>query len=208
MSNSEIPDSWPPAEGTFPAQIAPVFPLPKTFLYPHVIMPLHIFEPRYRQMIDDLLDRRGWLIITPIRAGHEDNQVGTPPIYPVGGLGEIIKHQRMPDGRFMISLAGLGRVNLREVESDKLYRQVQFEPFHEVAPSPEEGEKTSDTVRRALLTRSESFMELPPDLPLSPLVDLLIQSLELPVETLADLFSEPVVARRAEFALKEHEARD
>ena len=207
MPASDIPDSWPPAEGTFPEQTAPVFPLPKVFLYPHVIMPLHIFEPRYRQMVDDLLDRRGWLIITPIREGHEDNQLGVPPIYPVGGLGEIIKHERKPDGRFMISLAGLGRVNIREVPSDRLYRKVQFEPFHEVQPDESENEELSDKVRGALLTRSDSFTNLPDDLPLAPMADLLIQSLELPVDVLAELFAEPVVKRRAEFALERHESR-
>ncbi len=207
MSASDIPDSWPPAEGTFPPQVAPLFPLPKVFLYPHVIMPLHIFEPRYRQMVDDLLDRRGWLIITPIREGHEVNQLGAPPIYPVGGLGEIIKHERMPDGRFLISLAGLGRVNIREVESDRLYRKVQFEPFHEVQPEEEENEGMRERVREALLTCSDSFHNLPPDLPLAPMADLLIQSLDLPVDVLSELFSEPVVMRRAEFAMERHDSR-
>lgn len=206
MAASEIPDSWPPAEGTFPEQIAPVFPLPKVFLYPHVIMPLQIFEPRYRQMVDDLLDRRGWMIITPIRAGHEGNQLGSPPIYPVGGLGEIIKHERRPDGRFLISLAGLGRVNIREVESDRLYRKVQFEPFHEVLPEEGETEPMIEKLREALLGLSSSFGGLPPDLPLAPMADLLLQNLDLPVDVLAEVFAEPVVMRRAEFALERHEA--
>lgn len=207
MERLEIPDSWPPAEGSLPAQIAPVFPLPKVFLYPHVVMPLHIFEPRYRQMIDDLLDRRGWLVITPICEGHEAEQIGTPPIYPVGGLGEIVKHTRLDDGRFLVTLAGLGRVHIREVESDRLYRKVQFEPFHEVLPGDEDDARLRDELRKAILERNDAYLNLPEDLPIGPMVDLLLQNLDLPVGAMADAFSEPVVARRAAGVLAQHAAR-
>ena len=207
MVPSEIPDAWPPIEGALPKQIAPVFPLPRIFLYPHMVMPLHIFEPRYRQMIEDLLDRRGWLVITPICEGHEPDQLGNPPIYPVGGLGEIVKHSRLDDGRYLITLAGLGRVKIREVESDRLYRKVQFERLHEVAPVGEEDEDLKDALRKAILERSESFLNLPSDLPISPLIDLLQQNLDLPVETMAEAFSEPVLARRAQQILAEHAVR-
>lgn len=207
MDASELPDAWPPIEGALPKQIAPVFPLPRIFLYPHMVMPLHIFEPRYRQMIEDLLDRRGWLVIAPICEGHEDNQVGTPPIYPVGGLGEIVKHSHLDDGRYLITLAGLGRVKIREVESDRLYRKVQFERLHEVAPVGEEDEDLKEALRKAILERSKSFLNLPSDLPIGPLIDLLQQNLDLPVETMAEAFSEPVLARRAQQILAEHAVR-
>jgi len=207
MSSSQIPDAWPPPGATLPPQIAPLFPLPKVFLYPNVVMPLHIFEPRYRQMIEDLLDRRGWLVISPIRAGHETDAAGNPPVYPVGGLGEIVKHQRQPDGRFLISLAGLGRVHIQEVESDRLYRKVRFEPMQEVLPAGEDDERLRDELRKAIVERSDAFSDLPQELPIGPLIDLLLQSLDLPVDAMCEAFAEPVVKRRAKYALTEHATR-
>ena len=71
-----VPEAWPPAE--IPPGLVPVFPLPGVFLFPGTLLPLHIYEPRYRQMIDDLLDKRGWLVISAIQAGHEDNATRHP----------------------------------------------------------------------------------------------------------------------------------
>lgn len=208
MSTDEIPDAWPPVSGVMPAQIAPLFPLPKVFLYPGVVLPLHVFEPRYRQMVEDLLDAKPWVAIAPILAGHEPDAMGNPPFFPVGGLGEIVKHSRLSDGRFLITLAGLGRVRLKEVESDRLYRKVQFEPLQEVLPTGSEDEHLREELRKAVLERNEAFLNLPEDLPLGPLVDLLLQSLDLPVDAMCEAFSEPVVSRRAGFALAQHAARE
>ena len=158
--------------------MAPLFPLPKVFLYPSVVLPLHIFEPRYRQMIDDLLDRQGWLVISPIQAGYEDQAAGAPPVSPVGGLGEIIKHTRLADGRYLITLAGISRVRLEEIEVDTPYRQVRFEPVSEVQPGPGEAERLQDELREAILQRSDQFLNLPSDLPAGPLSDLLLQNLD------------------------------
>jgi len=203
----EIPEAWPPMAENVPPRVAPLFPLPKVFLYPNVVMPLHIFEPRYRQMVEDLLDRPGWLVITPIRAGFEEEAGGDPPVYPVGGLGEIVKHTQLPDGRFLITLAGLCRVRIKEVESDRLYRQVRFETLQEVLPSGEEDAVLRDELRKAILERSEVFLNLPPNLPIGPLSDLLLQNLDLPVDSMCEAFAEPVVARRASYALTEHRSR-
>jgi len=206
-SDEEVPDAWPPSGASFPTQTAPLFPLPKVFLYPQVVMPLHIFEPRYRQMIDDLLDRRGWLVISPIRSGHESDQAGNPPVYPVAGLGEIVKHQRLPDDRYLITLAGLSRVHIKEVDSERLYRTVQFEPVTEVQPEESEELSLRSALSEAILERSDTFVSLPEDLPVGPLADLLLQNLDLPVDTMSEVYAEPVVSRRAQFVLTEHRAR-
>lgn len=207
MTSEEIPEAWPPPGASFPEQVAPLFPLPKIFLYPNVVLPLHVFEPRYLQMIEDLLDRRGWLVISPIRAGHESDAMGNPPVYKVGGLGEIVKHSRLSDGRFLVTLAGLGRVKIKEIESDRLYRKVQFEPLQEVQPEGEEDNRLREELRKAILERSDTFLNLPPNLPIGPLIDLLLQNLDLPLDAMCDAFSEPVVGRRAGFALAEHASR-
>lgn len=205
---ADVPESWPPG-GPSPSapRVAPLFPLPKVFLFPGVVVPLQVFEPRYRQMVADLLDCQGRLVICSIVGGHEDEAAGTPPVYPVAGLGEIVKHTRLPDGRFLITVAGLARVRIREVESDRLYRKVEYEPIQEVQPSRKQAGALCDRLRKAILKSSEVFLNLPPDLPPGQLTDLLLASLDLPVDRLQQAFAEPVVTRRAEIALGAHEAR-
>jgi ATP-dependent Lon protease len=202
---TDFPESWPPeAEGGGGERVVPLFPLSKVFLYPGVIMPLHIFEPRYRQMVDDLLDRQGWLVISSIVDGHEQDAEGTPPVYGVAGLGEIVRHTSLPDGRYLVTLAGLARVRIEEVESEHAYRQVRFEPLREVPPPEEEAEALSERLRQAIFAKSEVFLNLPPDLPAGQLADLLLQHLDLPVDEMQQVFAEYVVAERAELALARH----
>ena len=78
------------------------------------------------------------LVISPIKSGHENEASGSPPVYPVGGLGEIVKHTKLPDGRFLITLAGLARVRIGEVPSDEPYRKVEFEALEEIQPGSAE----------------------------------------------------------------------
>ena len=201
-----IPDHWPPDD--VPEQVrrvVPLFPLPNVFLYPGSLMPLHIFEPRYRQMVEDLLDRPGWLVLSSIVRGHEEEAEGSPPVYDVGGLGEIVKHSRLPDGRFLITLAGLARVRLNEVASDEPYRRVEIEPEEEVQPPEVEAAELAERLRAAILEKSEAFEKLPRNLPPGPLADILLQHLDLPVEHMQRAFAEPGIARRARIALRAHE---
>lgn len=182
--------------------VAPLFPLPGYHLYPGRIEGLHVFEPRYRRLVEDLLDRRGWLVLVSIEEGHEGEARGAPPVYPVGTLAEIVHHRRLEDGRFLLSIAGLSRVRLHEVPSDAPYRQVAFEPQPDVPPPPAEAAQLSDLLRAALKERGQAFGELPADLPTGALADLLISTLALPVGRAQHLFEIPSVAARARAALE------
>jgi uncharacterized protein len=182
---------------------APLFPLPGFYLYPGRVEGLHIFEPRYRRMVEDLLDRRGWLVIGAIQEGHEAEAAGAPPVYPVACLGEIVHHERLPEGRFLVSVAGLTRVRLREVPSSEPYRQVTYEPLPDVPAPTSEADQLSDRLRRALLLRSKTFLDLPPNLPTGALADLLLSTLELPVGRRQELFANPSVRERARGVLAE-----
>ena len=95
------------------------------------MLPLHIFEPRYRQMVSDLLDRHGRLVMGTIVDGQADEAIGAPKFHEVAGLGEIGRHEELADGRFLIWLIGLGRVRVAEIPSDRLYRRVKIEPLEE-----------------------------------------------------------------------------
>lgn len=104
-----------------------LFPLPGVVLFPHVILPLHIFEPRYRQMTQDALDGDQLIAIVQARPVDPSNPWVEPvPIMDVACVGRIIQHERLPDGRFNMLLLGCKRVRLvREVPSAKLYRLAE-----------------------------------------------------------------------------------
>jgi Lon protease-like protein len=204
---SGIPDAWPPQRSDLRRRVAPVFPLPKVYLYPRTLMPLHIFEPRYRQMVEDLLDRPGYVVMAAIQGGHEHEQPGDPPIYSVGGLGDIYQHHRLPDGRYLIKLAGLARVRLREIQSDRLYRMVEYEEIPEVPPSEAVAGELSPKLLEAIRQRCETPVDKLGELGPGQLADILLQTLDLPVDQMQAVYSEPTVAERARRALAEHAAR-
>ena len=103
--------------------IARLFPLPGVLMFPHSVLPLHIFEPRYRQMTEDVLAGDRLVTIVQVRQPVRLIAPGTPVIEEVGCVGRIIQHERLPDGKFNYLLLGLRRVRIeREVPSGKLYR--------------------------------------------------------------------------------------
>ncbi|MEL6759401.1 MAG: LON peptidase substrate-binding domain-containing protein [Myxococcota bacterium] len=111
----------------------PTFPLPTTVLFPGTVLPLHIFEPRYRQMVVDALAGDGLMAVALVRPGND--LAGAPPIYDIAGCGRIIHSEKLGDGRFNILLQGIERVRLtEELETDKLYREFRAE----VIPRPNE----------------------------------------------------------------------
>lgn len=204
----EIPDVWPPEEDPRPSQTIPMFPLRGVFLLPRQILPLHVFEPRYRQMIDDVLDGQGRLAMGTVLGGQEtsiDGPDGMPPrVLHVAGVGEIARHEKTPDGRYFIWLFGIGRFDVEEVPSDRLYRQVKVRALEETGIAPGAVEPLTQSLRAALDSRSESPLELPDDVPPELLADALAQKLHLPQSTMESIFAEPDVARRARMTLKAH----
>jgi Lon protease-like protein len=91
-----------------------VFPLPNLVFFPHTLLPLHIFEPRYRAMIADVLAGSRVLAVARLRPGYEADYEGRPPIFEVAGVGACVHADRLPDGRYHIMLHGLARVFLEE----------------------------------------------------------------------------------------------
>ncbi|HJO25934.1 MAG: hypothetical protein CMK00_03845 [Planctomycetes bacterium] len=205
MSDEAFPAGWPPQDEGQAQQNAPLFPLPNVFLFPGHVMPLQIVEPRYRTMIEDCLDGPGRIVLAAVHQGHHGELEGSPPVCPLAGLGEIARHEKLPDGRFLIWLVGLARVRIEETNSDKPYRQVNFELIHEVQPDPEEAEDTRERVVEAILLRTPQLEELPDNVPLSYLADLLLQRMPLEQEAMEGAYGEFDAGRRAEQALALHE---
>jgi Lon protease-like protein len=114
----------------------PLFPLANVVLLPEGVVPLHIFESRYRQMTEDALagDRRlGMIAVRPEGSGE---MAGEPPLFEIGCAGLVTEHQRIPDGRFQLLLRAEERFRvLRELprEPGRLYRIAEIEPLPEHA---------------------------------------------------------------------------
>jgi Lon protease-like protein len=106
----------------------PIFPLPRTVLLPGAALPLHVFEPRYRALVTHCMQDDRLLGIATLKPGFEASYPGSPPIWPEIGVGEIIAHQPMPDGRSNIVLRYVGRGLVREeLLSPHLFRLVRCE---------------------------------------------------------------------------------
>lgn len=103
----------------------PVFPLPQVVLFPGVRMPLHVFEPRYRAMTRDALAGPRRIVVAHIPEDHEIRPCGQPSIATVAGLGEIVEHEALADGRFHLVLEGRARVRLEELPFRRPYRRAR-----------------------------------------------------------------------------------
>lgn len=106
----------------------PIFPLPNVVLLPGMMLPLNVFEPRYLQLVDHVLEGGRHIGVPLLRPRGERTADARPAIEPVFGLGKLVFHTRLPDGRRLIRLEGLGRVHIvRELPQAHLYRQVEVE---------------------------------------------------------------------------------
>ena len=113
----------------------PLFPLPQTVLFPGCLLPLHIFEPRYRTMIKDVLETHRALAVVLLASPPGTDTHGQPPIASVAGVGVIVDHAELPGGRYNILVQGRARVRLEELPFVPPYRRAAAEV---VVSSPSE----------------------------------------------------------------------
>ena len=190
--------------------VARLFPLPNLVFFPRVVQPLHIFEPRYRQMTADAL--AGDRLIAPVllRPGWEEDYDARPAVQPVACLGRVVAEQLLPDGRYNLLLRGLSRVRLLgEVPDGKLYRTARAELIADVPPaSLEAARRLRQELAERVLPRfaagpaREQLRELfQGELSLGALCDILGFALPLPVEQKQALLEQLDVSRRAEHLL-------
>jgi ATP-dependent Lon protease len=104
----------------------PLFPLPQVVLFPRAILPLHVFEPRYRAMLEDCLRTHGALAVVQLSPAGLDSGTGDrPPIASIAGAGLVIEHEPLPDGRWNILVQGTARVALEELPFEEPYRRAR-----------------------------------------------------------------------------------
>jgi uncharacterized protein len=179
----------------------PIFPLPSVVLFPNVFLPLHIFEPRYREMVTDALAGDRMIGMVLMRPGWEGQYEGRPPVYSVGCAGLITFSEQHPDGRYNIVLRGLEKFRILDEDHSRSYRVARVEALME-EPTPEERAIIHGERQRleALLVPQPKGRGVDPKVPPSmaddDLINALAQYLDLePVEKQALLEREGLVAR-------------
>ena len=140
----------------------PLFPLPGVVLLPGTLLPLHIFEPRYRAMVSDALegDRTIGMAMLHPAGGPAD---GDPRIYAVGGAGEIVESEELEDGRFNILLEARFRFRVLEESPANPYRVARVEEVRSV-PFSDRGEED-----RVVASATALFRQIAPEVELPPL---------------------------------------
>jgi len=114
-----------------------VFPLPQVVLFPHVHLPLHVFEPRYRALLDEALRGPRVFAMAVLKPGYEEDYYGCPEVHPWACAGRVVKHQRLADGCSDVVLRGE-----RVVRIDEFVQDVPFRAAH-VTPQPDEDDFVS-----------------------------------------------------------------
>jgi len=119
-----------PSPPELPAMI-PLFPLEDVVLFPNMSRPLHIFEPRYREMVADAVQGDGIIGMVLLRPGYETEYEGNPPVFSVGCAGEISDAEELPDGRWMIMLRGFVKFRVIRDDQSRAYRMANVEAIPE-----------------------------------------------------------------------------
>ncbi|HUR34138.1 MAG TPA: LON peptidase substrate-binding domain-containing protein [Vicinamibacterales bacterium] len=185
------------------SDLLPLFPLPSVVLFPGVFLPLHIFEPRYRDMVADALATDRLIGMTLLRGGWEGEYERQPPIYAVGCSGLITHCEKLPDGRYNLVLRGLDRFRVVSEDHARPYRRARTEPIPERDLSADErGELRRLRSRiEVLIAPSEQGSGIDPRATAAmsddDLVNALAQYLDLePIEKQA-LLEQPTLPSRA-----------
>ena len=109
-----------------------LFPLPNVVLFPEQHLSLHVFEPRYRKLVSDVLEQGVPLAVPRLEPGFDANYYGAPPLLPICGVGRIIESARLPDGRYNIVVLGLGRGRIIEELRSEPYRIARIAPVDDL----------------------------------------------------------------------------
>jgi Lon protease-like protein len=193
----------------------PLFPLDLPALFPQQVIPLHVFEPRYRQMVEHVLDGSGQLALAVFEGDRWKQEYhGRPPVRPAVCVAQIVQHERLEDGRYNLLLQGICRARISfelPAEEEVLYRRAMLEPIgletDETTLTPSrarfdqmlsEGPLTQLRLARPLLERVRNGQ-----IPSSAIVELLGHALVTDRERRYALLADPDAARRA--GLVEHE---
>lgn len=135
-------------------EVLPIFPLPNVVFFPYTYLPLHIFEPRYREMVKDTASGGQCIGMALLKDGWEEQYYGAPAINQLGCVGRMISVTPLADGRYNIVLKGLRRCTYQEQAVATSYRQAMITFI-----SGQEGEKLDSLMRRHLTEMAEAYFQ-------------------------------------------------
>ncbi len=178
----------------------PLFPLPNVVHFPCTLLPLHIFEPRYRQMVADAASSEGCIGMVLLKPGWEPSYHLNPAVHATACLGKMVETTKLPDGRYNIVLCGVRRVRILDIVSDRPYRTARVSLLDEMPIDGQEVDAKAlrdrllvlaETVPPALLRHKKLPCALRKlDAPLGCCCDLMADSLNLPVDAKQELLEE------------------
>ena len=194
----------------------PVFPLPGMTLFPHTNLPLHIFEERYRNLMEDTLvkpEGQHCFAMGTLTEAATDVTLGDPPVSRYAGVGRITEYSRAPDGRYMLVLHGVGRVRLtHEMSIVRGYRLFGGEWISDVIPPASRTWERNLSVElkglalALLREQAEKFRGLlSEDIELGALTDMVTGYLPFPPDFKLRQMATPNVIERAAGAISQLE---
>jgi len=192
--------------------VAPLFPLPDFVLFPQVTQPLHIFEPRYRKMISDVLAGDRMIALGTLKPNWDSlYETKTAPVFSDVCLGRVMLDREMDDGKYIIIIRGLCRARVRaEKLTTTPYRQVELDlRFDKYSETPEiqRANRRAELLETLIATlpgaegNRETTEAALRDLPLGVLADLIASSLKIPTETMISILAESNVDLRTDLLL-------
>lgn len=189
-----------------------LFPLPNLVMFPHVLQPLHVFEPRYRALLEEALEDDRLIAMAVLAPGWEKHYEGRPRLRKTACLGRVLTHQRVEGDRYNILLAGLRRVRIvEELPPDKPFREARVELLEDIYPA-----ESADQRPTAQLRLLQQFRRLLPNMPevhqqleellctdvsLGMLTDLISYTMQFPIDTKEAMLREANVDRRCDALL-------
>jgi ATP-dependent Lon protease len=188
----------------------PIFPLPQTVLFPGALLPLHVFEPRYRAMVKDCLATQKAMAVALIAGTSERDAHRHPRIESVAGMGVIVDHVQLPDGRYNILLSGRARVRLQELPFIPPYRRARAVVLHSTPNEPQQRDLAALLASAAafaadIRARDPEFdFRIPPHTPAGAAADLAAHHLILDArerQTILETLEVPLRVQQATEAL-------
>ena len=215
-------NTWKAADLYFDADtfsgVARLFPLPNLVMYPHVMQPLHIFEGRYREMLEDALASDRLIAMALLKPGWETDYESRPPIAPYACLGKVVTHHRLKDGRYNVLLMGVGRIRIvQEMQPLRSFRQARVELLQDTFA--DDSPHHLDELQRDLMAAFQHYLpsgcQAPEQLselfakhlPLGVMTDLAAYALPLGVAVKQRLLAECRVDVRAQLLLDHVESQ-
>jgi Lon protease-like protein len=189
-------------------------------MFPHVMQPIHIFEPRYVEMVEEAIRTDQLLAMSILQPGWEPEYAGRPPVFPTVCLGKIATHVKTDDGKYNLLLLGLRRAQIRrELPPLRSFRQAELELLedHYTAASPQRREQLHGDLLetfRAFIKRESAVQEqfdqllTSSQISLGMLADMVAFTLDLSLSAKFHLLQETNVDERASYLLDRlHEMR-